>query len=77
MQCARPSTWRVVPFGDPRVKGHLHLTVAYRSLSRPSSLVRAKASTVRPYILSFAALPVTGDAQYTFGCTLIMSRFLP
>ena len=28
---------RVVPFGNPRVKGHLHLTAAYRSLSRPSS----------------------------------------
>ena len=27
----------VVPFGNPRVKGYLHLTAAYRSLSRPSS----------------------------------------
>ena len=27
----------VVPFGNPRVKGHLRLTAAYRSLSRPSS----------------------------------------
>ena len=32
-----PSGCRVVPFGNPRVKGHLHLTAAYRSLSRPSS----------------------------------------
>ena len=32
-----PSKWWVVPFGNPRVKGHLHLTAAYRSLSRPSS----------------------------------------
>ena len=32
-----PSDCRVVPFGNPRVKGHLHLTAAYRSLSRPSS----------------------------------------
>ena len=37
----RPSACRVVPFGDPRVKGHLHLTAAFRSLSRPSSPVRA------------------------------------
>ena len=36
-----PSDCRVVPFGDPRVKGHLHLTAAFRSLSRPSSPVRA------------------------------------
>ena len=34
---SRPSDGWVVPFGNPRVKGHLHLTGAYRSLSRPSS----------------------------------------
>ena len=34
---ARPSAVRVVPFGDPRVRGYLRLTAAYRSLSRPSS----------------------------------------
>ena len=28
---------RVVPFGNRRIKGHLHLPRAYRSLSRPSS----------------------------------------
>ena len=33
----RPSGGRVVPFGDPRINGHLHLPAAYRSLSRPSS----------------------------------------
>ena len=32
-----PSGNWVVPFGNLRVKGHLHLTGAYRSLSRPSS----------------------------------------
>ena len=31
------SRGRVVPFGNLRVKGHLRLTGAYRSLSRPSS----------------------------------------
>ena len=35
------SRYWVVPFGDPRVKGHLRLTAAFRSLSRPSSPVRA------------------------------------
>ena len=35
------SACRVVPFGDPRIKGHLHLNGAYRSLSRPSSPPRA------------------------------------
>ena len=32
-----PSGRWVVPFGNPRVTGYLHLTAAYRSLSRPSS----------------------------------------
>ena len=31
----------VVPFGNPGIKGHLHLNRAYRSLSRPSSPPRA------------------------------------
>ena len=39
---------RVPPFGNLRVKGCLHLTEAYRSLPRPSSPTRAKASTVCP-----------------------------
>ena len=34
-------------------KGYLLLPVAYRSLSRPSSPLRAKASTIRSYLLSF------------------------
>ena len=32
----RPSDGRVVPFGNPRIKEHLHLPSAYRSFSRPS-----------------------------------------
>ena len=47
-----PSDCWVVPFGNPRIKGHLHLPQAYRSLSRPSSPPRAKASTRRPNFLS-------------------------
>ena len=39
---------RVPPFGHPRVEACLRLTEAYRSLPRPSSPTRAKASTVRP-----------------------------
>lgn len=33
----RPSDGQVVPFGNLRIKGYLHLPEAYRSLSRPSS----------------------------------------
>src|SRR5262245_11694429 len=41
------ASW-VPPFGNLRVRGCLHLTAAYRSLPRPSSPLRAKASTVCP-----------------------------
>ena len=47
-----PSASWVVPFGNPRIKDYLHLPEAYRSLSRPSSPPRAKASTRRPNFLS-------------------------
>ena len=39
---------RVPPFGNPRVIVYLQLTEAYRSLPRPSSPLRTKASTVHP-----------------------------
>ena len=61
------STWWVVPFGNPRVKGHLHLTAAYRSLSRPSSPVRAQASTIRPCLLSVARTPDVARTGKTAG----------
>ena len=48
-----PSECRVVPFGNLWIKGYLHLPSAYRSLSRPSSPPRAKASAMRPCLLSF------------------------
>ncbi len=35
------SIYRVAPFGHLRIKGYLHLPAAFRSLSRPSSPVRA------------------------------------
>ena len=43
---------RVSPFGNRRVTGHVLLTAAYRSLSRPSSALSAKASTLRPFLLN-------------------------
>ena len=48
----RSSRW-VAPFGNPRITGYLLLHAAYRSLSRPSSPPRAKASFMRPCLLSF------------------------
>jgi hypothetical protein len=43
----RFATDRVAPFGDPGINGYVPLPQAYRSLSRPSSPLCAKASTVR------------------------------
>jgi hypothetical protein len=39
----------VAPFGDPWIKAHSQLPTAFRSVSRPSSPVHAKASTKCPY----------------------------
>ena len=49
-----PSTSRVAPFGYPGINGYLRLPRAFRSLSRPSSPPRAKASTVCPCLLSLS-----------------------
>ena len=38
----------VAPFGNLRINAYVQLPEAYRSLSRPSSPIEAKASTVRP-----------------------------
>jgi hypothetical protein len=48
--------WWVVPFGNLRIDSYLPIPAAYRSLSRPSSPLRAKASPVRPCLFSFALL---------------------
>ena len=50
------SSMRVAPFGDPRINGYLLLPEAFRSLSRPSSALSAKASTLRPSCLTFCDL---------------------
>ena len=47
---------RVSPFGHLRVTGYLLLTAAFRSLSRPSSALSAKASTLRSFLFDLSAL---------------------
>ena len=68
---------RVAPFGNPRVKGYLHLAVAYRGLSRPSSPPRAKASAMRPFLLSLSIRPHlrAGGMIYTFSSLLLKLLF--
>ena len=55
-RCDRSSTGRVAPFGYPGINGYLHLHRVFRSLSRPSSPPRAKASTVCPSLTFFTFL---------------------
>ncbi len=45
------SMCRVPPFGHLWINARLQLPIAFRSLPRPSSSLRAKASTIRPYLL--------------------------
>ena len=44
----------VSPFGNLRIKAHLRLPEAYRSLSRPSSALSAKAFPLRPLQLNLS-----------------------
>ena len=46
--CIQAVVYRVPPFGNQRVNGYVLLTVAYRSFSRPSSPLSAKAFTACP-----------------------------
>ena len=46
----------VSPFGDLRIKGYLLLPEAYRSLSRLSSALSAKASTLRSFLFDLPVL---------------------
>ena len=62
-------------FSSLRLPGHLHLPEAYRSLSRPSSPPRAKASTRRPNLLS----PIMNQSvstyifiAHTFSCNQLL-----
>ncbi len=51
------STCRVSPFGNLRISSYLPIPEAYRSLSRPSSPPRAKASPVYSLLLSSTHAP--------------------
>ena len=55
--CDHPSDDQVSPFGNLRITLYLLIPGAYRSLSRPSSPLRAKASPVYPFLLSSTIPP--------------------
>ena len=52
------SSYRVSPFRHLRIKDYLHLPAAFRSLSRLSSALSAKASTLRSFLLDYLILVI-------------------
>ena len=73
VQVDRSLSCQVSPFRDLRVKGYLLLTAAYRSLSRLSSALSAKASTLRPSLL-YLILNWISKANWTIDLSLILFR---
>ncbi len=58
---------RVSPFRDPWITGYVLLPMAYRSLSRLSSALSAKASTLCPFLLDLVCImPSVADAAFPF-----------
>ena len=49
---------RVSPFRHLRISGYLLLPAAFRSLSRLSSALSAKASTLRSFLLDYSILVI-------------------
>ena len=71
---------RVSPFRNLRITEYLLLPAAYRSLSRLSSALSAKASTLRPYqldlIKNFVLVRCTALHLFFFACQLILQNYL-
>ena len=68
---------RVSPFGHPRIKGYLLLPAAFRSLSRPSSALSAKASALRSFCLTICCYSVNSLAFFPLDDNLSsMSSYL-
>ena len=65
---------RVAPFGYLRIKSYLPIPAAFRSLSRPSSPLRAKASTECPsFALSISSLsPIYIEKSAYISITLLV-----
>ena len=67
---------RVSPFRDLRIKGYLLLPEAYRSLSRLSSALSAKASALRSSSLNLHMHSVAYSGTYKILCSLDRSLCL-
>ena len=64
--------YRVIPFGNPRIKACCQLPEAYRRLPRPSSPPIAKAFTVYAYSLSH----ITSNDFNVYENTIIPLRYI-
>ena len=62
-RCTMSSTQWVAPFGYLRINSCVPIPVAFRSLSRPSSPLRAQASPIRSCITSFCSLIIKYNVQ--------------
>ena len=63
----------VSPFGYPWITGYLLLPTAFRSLSRPSSALSAKASTLRPFLLNLPLYRSSYNVVSYFFSTFVFS----
>ena len=65
---------RVAPFGHLRISGYVLLPAAFRSLSRLSSALSAKASTLRSYWLDLLDGMYSVTYLHGFGSLSLPSR---
>jgi hypothetical protein len=76
--CDWPSASQVSPFGNLRIDSYVPIPAAYRSLSRPSSPLRAKASPVCPYLLSSRhGFIRAACSMHCCICCLLFQKLLP
>ena len=74
---------RVSPFRDPRIRAHLQLPAAFRSLSRLSSALSAKASTLCPSLLdplvtgTPPVIPAPSSLPFPFASSVALLGGLP
>ena len=66
----------VSTFRDPRIMGYMLLPAAFRSLSRLSSALSAKASTLRSYWLNLLCRPMVLVASFSNKYKSLHSRLL-
>ena len=64
LRCSTSSMYWVAPFGYLRINSYVPIHATFRSLSRPSSPLRAQASPIRPYITYLYSYVVVLSSQF-------------